>query len=141
MSFILYAKNDLSISIYMHKSAFIYNYGITDGMTKFLCLCVLLVAIGMVCYWLTVYCLWCASMWILYNYRYICVTAWCPTISPHPPYNIVRHIFCITMKCLSDDLVSLHVYTCCCFVSVFNIRYLCLKNCTATVMYCILYLG
>ena len=38
-----------------------------------MCPCTVLPAIGL-CYWLTVYCLWHMPMWILHNYRYICVT-------------------------------------------------------------------
>ena len=44
----------------------------TDHMTIGMCLCVLLAANGMVCYWFTVYCLWCVFMWILYSWIYLC---------------------------------------------------------------------
>ena len=39
----------------------------TDGTAICICLCKLLIAIGMVHYTLTIYCLWCASMLKLYN--------------------------------------------------------------------------
>ena len=38
-------------------STFIYNYGITDGVTIGMCLCMLLATFDMICYWLTIYCL------------------------------------------------------------------------------------
>ena len=78
----------------------------TDSMTLNMCHCALLAAIGTVCYWLTVSCLWCASMQILYNYRYIWVTAWCAITLLHPSsHNIARHGFHLTMLCLPDDPV------------------------------------
>ena len=110
MSFILHAKGHLCI--YPYKSR-VHLYKImvfTDGTTRNMCPYALLTAIGAVCYWLTVYHLWCASMWILYNYRYICVTVWCTVLSLYTPsYNIVRCGFYLTMLCLSDDPVSLIV--------------------------------
>ena len=48
--------------------------GCTDGVTIVMCPCVLLAAIVMLCYQLTVYSTWCASLKILYNYGHICVT-------------------------------------------------------------------
>ena len=75
-----------------------------------MCPCALVTVIGKVRYWLTVYCMWCVSMQILYNYRYICITVQCSIISIHlPSYNIARHGLLLTMLCLSNEFVSLTV--------------------------------
>ena len=74
----------------MYKSTFIYDYVCTEYMTTGMCLCELMAAIGMFCYWFTICCLWCASMYILYNYRHICAPVKCTIIPLHPlSYNIV----------------------------------------------------
>ena len=116
---------------HMYKNAFIYKIMVcTDGMSIGFCPFLLLAGIAAVCYWLTVYCLWCVSMCILYNYRYICVTVSCTIISLHPSYNIARYGFCSTVGCLSGWPVSLHADTWQC------INYFHCVNCsTATVMY------
>ena len=102
---------NLCIYFYTYKSAFIYIImACADGTIIGLFPCTLLAATGTMCYWLTVYCLWCVAIWILYNYRYMCVPVWCTIISLHAlPYNIVRHGFCLTVLCLSDNPVSLIV--------------------------------
>ena len=106
-----------------------------DCMTIFMHPCVVLTAINAIYYWLTVYCPWCASMQILYNYSYICVTVQCTILSLHPPsYNIVRYGFCLTVLCLFDFPVSLIVYMCHWSVTVFTIIYF-PSHCTTTTMY------
>ena len=42
----------------------------TDGSTIGMHPYTLLIVNGIACYWLTVYCLWCAFMWTIYNYGY-----------------------------------------------------------------------
>ena len=64
-------------SIDMCKSTFIYNYDMCRWHDYRYVLVCTIVAICMECYWLNVYCLWCASMWIVYNYEHISVTVWC----------------------------------------------------------------
>ena len=64
----------MHVYIYVYTSVHLYIIMVcSDGMTIGLCPCVLLAAIGMVCYWLPIYILWCASILMLYNYTYICV--------------------------------------------------------------------
>ena len=91
----------------MYKSAFIYIIMVcTDGMTTCMCPCVLFAAIGTVCYWLTVSCMRCAPMQILYNYGFIFVSLSSVLLYHYILLiNITRHGFCLTMFCLSDDLV------------------------------------
>ena len=81
-SFLLYTKCDLHILCVcececMYKNSFIHNYGIIDGTTIAMCLCMPLAAIGMVCYWLTVSCLWYVYIRILYINGYFCVNVRC----------------------------------------------------------------
>ena len=49
MPFILFAKHDLFIYIYMYNIVFIYNHIYTDSATLGMCMCALIVAIGVVC--------------------------------------------------------------------------------------------
>ena len=77
-----------------------------DGVTIDMCPCALLAANAAVCYCLTIYHLWCVSMWIpiimdafeslagvlLYHYIFLLII-------------LDRHGFCSTVLCLSDDPV------------------------------------
>ena len=106
------------VCIYMYKVVFIYNYVVHRWHNwRYL----LMDVIHVVCYWVMVYCLWCAFVWKLYHYGSICVTVWCPTISLyHPSYNTSRYGFCLAVLCLSGNPASFIVYACywpvtCCF--------------------------
>ena len=100
------------IFVHICKTVFIHNYGITDGMIIGMCPCVLWVIMGATFYWMTLYCLWCVSMWMIYNYICICVTVQCTIMLLCLPYDIIRHGFCLTVLCLPDDPVYFIVYTC-----------------------------
>ena len=79
----------------------------TDGTIVNMCPCLLLVVICAVCQWPGVFYYWYACIWILCNYRCICVNINVLTISLHPPSsNVVKCSFCIPVLCLSDDTVS-----------------------------------
>ena len=63
MSFIPSAKHDILcmyVSVHLY-TIMVCRHGTTIGM----CQCALMAGIGMACYGLTVYCLWCAFMDII----------------------------------------------------------------------------
>ena len=115
----------------MYKSVFIYNYGMHRWHNyRYVSMC----SIGVVNYWLPLYCLWCASMQILYNYRYICVPVQYTITSLYPPsFKIARCGFCLTTFSLSDDPASL--FTLVNDMSLCLLPFICVIYCTAIVMY------
>ena len=72
----------------------------TDGTAIDMYQCVLLVTFCMVCYWLKVYHLWCVSLRIICEYRYIHASCLYTTITLHPPpQKVATHDFCLIMFC------------------------------------------
>ena len=121
------------IYVYVYKSSFIYNYGMYRWYKyRHVSMCVIGCYYHLVCYWVTIYCLWCASMLILYNYRHICVTVWCTILSLHSPYNITRHGFCLTMLCLSDNYVF-WFFMLVTDLSLYLLVFVCVSYCAITV--------
>ena len=84
----------------MYKYAYVYIYVCTDGTVTCLCLCVPMAANSLACFWVNV-CVdevfVCAH--IIYVWTFLFPFLHVTTSLHPPPYNTVRHGFCITVKC------------------------------------------